>query len=63
MVAVTRAYHLGEVPLTDLLDTVRAAAEAQHIALELLDEALGAHRELERLMGKTVGTTVGENTP
>jgi len=63
VVAVTRAYHLGEVPLTDLLDTLRAAAEAQRIALEVLDEALEAHRELERLMGKTVATTVGENTP
>ena len=59
VVAVTRAYHLGEAPLTDLLDTVRAAAEAQLIALELLDETLAAYRELERLMGKTVG----EKTP
>jgi cobalt-zinc-cadmium efflux system outer membrane protein len=55
--AITRAYRLGEAPLTDLLDTLRMQAQARHIALDLLEEALAVHRDLEQLTATTAGGT------
>jgi cobalt-zinc-cadmium efflux system outer membrane protein len=46
--AVT-AFEAGEAPLTDLLETLRAASDADLAAVELLAEALAAQRRLDAL--------------
>jgi outer membrane protein TolC len=48
----TAAYRLGELGLTDFLDTSRAALAAQVSALELREAALAAHRDLEAAAGR-----------
>ncbi len=45
--AATAAFRAGEASMTDLLDTLRAAREAQTRALDLHAAALAAHRQLE----------------
>jgi outer membrane protein TolC len=50
--AALAAYRAGEAGLTDLLDTLRAARDARLRALELLDAALAAHRDLEVALGR-----------
>ncbi len=52
--AALAAYRAGEVGLTDLLDTLRAARDARLRALELLDAALAAHRDLEVALGRSL---------
>jgi len=49
--ATVAAFELGEVSVTDLLETLRAATEAELTALGLRAGALAAHRDLERLAG------------
>lgn len=53
--SATTAFQLGEGDLTDLLDTLRAAAEAEDTALDLHAEALAAHRRWLRLQPTTPG--------
>lgn len=48
--AAMAAFAAGEATVTDLLDSLRAAAEAELAALELYREALAAQRRLERLL-------------
>ena len=45
--AATAAFRAGETSMTDLLDTLRAAREAQTRALDLQAAALAAQRQLE----------------
>lgn len=45
--AAAAAFRLGEAGLTDLLEVLRATAEAELTALELHASALAAHRDLE----------------
>lgn len=47
--SATTAFQLGEGDLTDLLGTLRAAADAEQTALDLYQEALAAHRQWLRL--------------
>lgn len=47
--AASRSFTAGESELTDLLDTLRSAANAEIAALELHAEALAAHRRLAAL--------------
>ncbi len=49
VVAATAAFRAGEAGVTDLLETLRSATDAQVDALALRAEALAAQRELERL--------------
>ena len=49
--AAERAFRLGELGLTDLLETLRSVTESELSTLELRSAALTAHRELERLFG------------
>jgi outer membrane protein, heavy metal efflux system len=51
LTAATASFRLGEVDLTDLLETLRAGSDTQQQALDLRAAALEAHRELERLTG------------
>jgi outer membrane protein TolC len=53
--AATTSFRLGEATVTDLLDTLRAAVDAELHALDLRSAALEAHRELERLAGVAPG--------
>jgi outer membrane protein TolC len=59
--AAVTSFRLGEASLTDLLDTLRAALQAEETALDLHASALDAHRQLERLAGRSLeladGTT------
>lgn len=56
MVASARtAFQLGEGDLTDLLDTLRAVADAEQTALDLHAEALAAHRRWLRLQPMNPG--------
>lgn len=50
--AADAAYRAGESSLTDLLDALRAAFDARLRALDLLASALGAHRDLEAVVGQ-----------
>ena len=52
IVAATAAYRAGEVSLTDLLDSLRAAIGARLGEIDLRDQALAAHRELEAALGR-----------
>jgi len=45
------AFRHGEGSLTDLLDTLRLVSDAETAKLDLFQEALAAHRELEGLAG------------
>ena len=47
--AATAAFRLGEMDLTDLLETLRSATAAELAALELREAALAAGRELARV--------------
>jgi len=49
--AATAAFQAGETTVTDLLDALRSATEAEVAALELYAEALAARRRLEQLSG------------
>lgn len=48
------AFQHGEASLTDLLETLRSAAQAEMTALDLHAAALAAHRELEGLEGRAL---------
>ena len=50
------AFEAGEVNVTDLNDSLRAAFAAEIQALELRGEALGAERALEAALGRVIGT-------
>lgn len=52
--AATASYEQGESTVTDLLDTLRAVAEARLSALELYLAALTAHRQLEFATGRSL---------
>ncbi|MGD2116308.1 MAG: TolC family protein, partial [Acidobacteriota bacterium] len=54
--AATAAFRLGEADLTDLLDALRSGAETELAAVDLLGEALAAHRDLERAAGRALTT-------
>lgn len=49
--AAVAAFRLGEASVTDLLETLRATADAELAAIELHAAALAAHRDLELLTG------------
>jgi cobalt-zinc-cadmium efflux system outer membrane protein len=49
--AATAAFAAGETSVTDLLDAIRSATEAELAALELYGEALAAHRRLMEAAG------------
>ena len=53
--AATAAFQAGEAALTDLLDTLRAARDAELAALELRAEALALQRTLDSLALRPVG--------
>jgi outer membrane protein TolC len=53
--AATAAFRAGETSVTDLLDALRSATEAELAALDLHAEALAAHRRLELLLGAPLG--------
>jgi cobalt-zinc-cadmium efflux system outer membrane protein len=55
--AVIEAFHLGEGSLTDLLDTLGALHGAASDDLDLLEDALAAHRALELAVGHPLETT------
>lgn len=50
--AATAAFRAGEASLTDLLDSLRAAMAARLAEIDLRDQALAAHRELEAALGR-----------
>jgi outer membrane protein TolC len=50
--AATAAFRAGEASLTDLLDSLRAAMAARLGEIDLRQEALEAHRELEAALGR-----------
>lgn len=50
--AATAAFRAGEASLTDLLDSLRSAADARIGEIELRGQALEAHRELEAALGR-----------
>ena len=50
--AATAAFRAGEASLTDLLDSLRAANGARLGEIDLREQALGAHRELEAALGR-----------
>ncbi len=50
--AATAAFRAGEASLTDLLDSLRAAMAARLAEIDLRDQALEAHRELEAALGR-----------
>ncbi|MCL4836702.1 MAG: TolC family protein [Thermoanaerobaculia bacterium] len=60
--AATAAFQAGETSVTDLLDALRSAAEAELAALDLYAEALAAHRRLELLLGAPLGDDAGKPT-
>ncbi len=57
------AFRHGEAGLTDLLDTLRSIAEAEATALDLHAAALAAHRDLERLAGRSLDPLPQRATP
>lgn len=61
--AATAAFQAGETSVTDLLDALRSATEAEIAALELYAEALAAHRRLEQLIRPPLGEPVSSRTP
>lgn len=48
------AFRAGEVPLVDLLDSLRAALSARLAEIDLRAQALHAQRELEAVLGRTL---------
>lgn len=52
--AATAAFRAGEASLTDLLDSLRAALGARLSEIDLREQALAAHRELEAAVGQPV---------
>ncbi len=52
--AAIAGFEHGEAGLTDLLETLRSAAEAESTALDLHAAALTAHRRLEELAGSAL---------
>jgi cobalt-zinc-cadmium efflux system outer membrane protein len=50
--AATAAFRAGESSLTDLLDGLRAASAARLGEIDLREQALAAHRELEAALGR-----------
>lgn len=54
IVAATAAFRAGEASLTDLLDSLRAALGARLSEIDLRDQALAAHRELESAVGQAL---------
>ncbi|NNE43417.1 MAG: TolC family protein [Gemmatimonadetes bacterium] len=50
----TAEFEAGESTLTDLLETLRSVADSRAAALEMRHEALAAHRELERSVGRAL---------
>jgi len=57
--AATAAFRAGEAGLTDLLDALRSAFTARLRAIDSRAHALGAHRNLEAVLGRPL--TEGEN--
>lgn len=52
--AAMAAFQAGEATLTDLLDALRSASEAEVAAIELYSETLATHRRLEQAAGAPV---------
>jgi outer membrane protein TolC len=52
MEAARASFAAGESSLTDLLDSLRAVRDARLGALDLLGDALAAHRDLEAALGR-----------
>ena len=59
MEAARASFAAGESNLTDLLDSLRAVRDARLGALDLLGDALAAHRDLEAALGRPL--TDGED--
>jgi len=55
-VAATAAFRAGESSLTDLLDGLRAASGARLGEIDLREQALAVHRELEAALGRPLVT-------
>lgn len=56
--AATAAFRAGETSVTDLLDALRSATEAELAALDLHAEALAAHRRLAQVSGASFDTSL-----
>ncbi len=56
LVGAETAFRYGELPLTDFLETQKAATEGELAWLSLYTAALHAHRELELLTGPIIAT-------